>query len=190
MKRSVALRGGASGSSCHYWCQPSRAECKDRALNGGASEWQVPELAMWTAWWHAGAHSTTWQRALPHGDMVQWYIVVGMHSQVTCRAKASRSDRISKITEVAKGKAQPSPLQALFTIARDREGWKGAPDHRRGEQLATCTSRKLQEDWRQGTHEGRAHPATLACMPAQVRKLAKTCREEPEWLATARQQGT
>ena len=105
-------------------------------------------------------------------------------------SEASRFDRISKITEVAKGKAQPSPLQALFTIARDRGGARGAPpDHRRGEQLATYTSRKLQEDWRQGTHEGRAHPATLACMPAQVRKLAQTCREERGWLATARQQG-
>ena len=136
-----------------------------------------------------GAHSTTGQRAFFHGDLMQWYSVVGMHSQVTWRAKASRSERISKTAEEAKGKAQPSPLQAFFTTTKDKGGAEGAPpDHRRGEHLATCTGRKLQEDWRRGTHEGRAHPATLACMPAQVRKLAKTCREETGWLATARQQ--
>ena len=97
---------------------------------------------------------------------MQSYSVVGMLSQVT---KVSRSERISQTAEEAKGKAQPSPC------------WHSS--------LATYTrSRKLQEERRQGTHEGRAHPATLACMPAQVRKLAETCKEEPRWLAKARQQ--
>ena len=45
------------------------------------------------------------EQAHPHADMVQWYTVVGIHSQVTCQAKALESDRISKITEVAKARA-------------------------------------------------------------------------------------
>ena len=132
----------------------------------------------------AGARNTTGQRALPRASRIRSYSVVGMLSQVTWRAKVSRSERISQHRarrERPRARHSPAPCWHSSLHHRTRGRPRGAPPTT-GEvsNLATFTrSRKRQEDWRQGTHEGRAHPATLACMPAQVRKLAETCREEP-----------
>ena len=104
-----------------------------------------------------------------------------MCSQVTWRAKVSRSERISQTAERPRARRSPALCWHSSQHQRTRRRPKRAsPTTGEVSNLATYTrSQKLQENWRQGTHESRTHPATLACMPVQVKELAKTCREEP-----------
>ena len=50
---------------------------KDKALNGGASEWQTPKACSVAAWWHDRTGKPTARSGSrpPHGDMLQWYTV-------------------------------------------------------------------------------------------------------------------
>ena len=75
-------------------CNRQSAEWRHQSVAGP----RTCDVQCLVAWGEqaAGARNTTGQRALPRGSITQSYSVVGVLSQVTWRAKVSRSERISQ----------------------------------------------------------------------------------------------
>ena len=98
-----------------------------------------------------GAHNTTGQGPSSWGHDV--VVLSGRHAQPSDMAsKGLEIRRISKTAEKAKGQGAAQPL------------CKYSSQQQRTEAIGEAsTSRKLQEDWRQGTHEGRARPHWHVC---------------------------